>query len=349
MSSKPDFIRKKFGPLREKTLRNALAHRIVKEFPRIGGPRICQLCADMILEVISKHMRSQEHVTHGQALWMAVSVNNPPAHRQRIADTDLVPVLLDLCTAEDVQQRIDRRPAPERLLHKVLRLCQQAHEQGGLLSNCDLAELLNTTDSEIAHVLARHERLTNTVVPAVPPSTMLERGLLISGSFVGSATPRARSRTSSRETYHSLEAVDRYLGQYDRVRHCRLEGLTPEQTAPPLVAACPWSGSILRSTICWRKTVADLTWHSPEQRLASSGARMGSQEETEAGAELCQWSGPDRGEGNCPTRVLPATLRSPGRRIGQRGDATRAPTQAPRPGWAAGRHPSAFPGLAYKR
>ena len=58
MSSKPDFIRKKFGPLRAKTLRNALAHRIVKEFPRIGGPRICQLCADMILEVISKHMRS---------------------------------------------------------------------------------------------------------------------------------------------------------------------------------------------------------------------------------------------------------------------------------------------------
>ena len=33
MSSKPDFIRKKFGPLRAKTLRNALAQRIVKEFP----------------------------------------------------------------------------------------------------------------------------------------------------------------------------------------------------------------------------------------------------------------------------------------------------------------------------
>ena len=32
----------------------------------------------MILEVISKHMHSQEHLTHGQALWMAVSVNNQP-------------------------------------------------------------------------------------------------------------------------------------------------------------------------------------------------------------------------------------------------------------------------------
>ena len=41
----------------------------------------------------------------------------------------------------------------------------------------------------------------------------------------------------ARETYHSLEAVDRYLGQYDRVRHCRLQGLTPEQTAHTL-ACC---------------------------------------------------------------------------------------------------------------
>ena len=98
MSTKPDFVRKKFGPLRDKTLRNALAHRIAKEFPRIGGSRICKLCADMILEVIFKHMRPQDHVTHGQTLWMAVSVNDPPRHRRKIADTDLVPVLLELST-----------------------------------------------------------------------------------------------------------------------------------------------------------------------------------------------------------------------------------------------------------
>ena len=112
-------------------MRNALAHRIAKEFPRIGGPRICQLCADMILEVVSKHMRPKDHLTHGQALWMAVSVNDPPAQHRRIADTELVPVLLDLCTAEDVQQRIDRLPARQRLLQKALRLCQQAYQQGG--------------------------------------------------------------------------------------------------------------------------------------------------------------------------------------------------------------------------
>ena len=37
----------------------------------------------------------------------------------------------------------------------------------------------------------------------------------------------------------------------------------------------------------------------------------------------------------------PFRLDEPGWRIGQRGNATRAPTQVPRPGWAAGRRPSA--------
>ena len=41
------------------------------------------------------------------------------------------------------------------------------------------------------------------------------------------------------ETYHSLEAVDRYLGQFDRVRHCRQQGLSVEETAFTL--DCSWA------------------------------------------------------------------------------------------------------------
>lgn len=235
MSSKPDFVRKKFGPLRAKTLRNALAHRIAKEFPRIGGPRICQLCADMILEIIDKHMRPKDHLKHGQMLWMAVRRDDPPGRHQTIADTELIPVLLDVSTAGDVQMRIDRLPAPQRLLRKALRLCRQAHEQGGLLSNCDLAELLGTCDSRIAAALSEHERLTETVVPR--RATLHDVGTALTHKRIICWKRYAEGKEPhvvAQETYHSLEAVDRYLGQYDRVRHCRLEGFTPEQTAHAL-------------------------------------------------------------------------------------------------------------------
>jgi hypothetical protein len=235
MSSQPDFIRKKYGSLRDKTLRTAIAHRISTEFPRIGGPRICSLCADMILEVVFKHMRPRDHVKHGQVLWMAVAVDDPPRRHQKIADTKLVPVLLDISTAEDVQRRIDRLPAAERLLHRVRRLCQQAYEQGGLLSNCDIAEMLHTGDGHIGTLLAQYERLTNTIVPR--RATLHDVGSGLTHKRIICWKRYAEGKDPdvvARETYHSLDAVDHYLGQYDRVRHCRLEGLTPEQIAHAL-------------------------------------------------------------------------------------------------------------------
>jgi Protein of unknown function (DUF1670) len=237
MSSTPDFIRKKFGPLRQKNLKNALAHQIGVHFPRIG-PRLCQVCAEMVLEFIEQHLRPKQQVPHGSLLWMAVSRDDPPRHRQRIADTDLVPVVLALSTPDDIQRRIDRVAAPQRLLYKALRLCEQAYAQGGLLSNCDLAELLSISDSYMASLLAQHERRTRSLVPR--RATLHDVGTGLTHKRIICWKRYAEGKDPhivARETYHSLEAVDRYLGQYDRVRHCRLQGMSPEQTAHALACS----------------------------------------------------------------------------------------------------------------
>jgi hypothetical protein len=169
---------------------------------------------------------------------MAVSLNDPPRHRQKIADSDLIPVLLELSTADDVDQRIERRPVSQRLLRKAIRLCQQAHRQGGLLSNCDLAELLNNNEGRIAVLLAEHERETNTLVPRRATLHDVGTGLTHKRIICWKRFAEGKDpHVVARETYHTLEAVDRYLGQYDRVRHCRLQGLTPEQTALALLCS----------------------------------------------------------------------------------------------------------------
>lgn len=232
MGSTPDPLRKRFAPLQAKTLKNALSHRIRREFPRIGGPRIGDLCAEMVLEVVRTHVRSKEHLTHGQVLWLAIAVDDPPRRHQTILETDLAPVVLDLSTSEDVDGRLKRDSTDERLLSKILRLCRQAYEQGGLLSNCDLAELLATHDERISRLLTQYERQHKTIVPR--RATLHDVGSGMTHKRIICYKRYAEGKPAdqvARETYHSLEAVDRYLGQYDRVRHCRLEGLTPEQTA----------------------------------------------------------------------------------------------------------------------
>lgn len=232
MSGPPDFLKKKFLPLQDKTLRNALAHRLGKEFPRLGGPRILGLCADLVLEVIQAHLRPRQHLQHGQALWLGISVNDPPARNKRTADTDLIPLVLDLSTVDDVQARIDRTSPDQRLLRKALRLCRQAYEQGALLSNCDLAELLSTSDSIVASLLSAHERATNKVVPRRATvhdvgSGLTHKRIILRKRFLEGKPPDQVAR----ETYHTLEAVDRYLGHYDRVRHCKQQGMSKEEIA----------------------------------------------------------------------------------------------------------------------
>ncbi|MBW2257808.1 MAG: DUF1670 domain-containing protein [Deltaproteobacteria bacterium] len=238
MGKPVDYIRKKYAPLLDKTLENALAHRIAKEFPRIGGRRIRQLCAAMILEVVSEHLRPREHLRHGQVLWTAVHKDHPLGYRQRIAESELVPVVLDLSVAEDIEARLARRSHPEILRQKAVRLCHQAYAQNGLLSNCDLAELLATSDSQIATALGQHERQTKKPVPRratvhdVGTSLTHKRIICWKRYAEGKDVPQI-----ARETYHCMDSVDRYLGHYDRVRHCRLEGLGPAETAHALACS----------------------------------------------------------------------------------------------------------------
>ena len=232
MSRKPDYVRKHYGPLLQKTLQNAVSHVIGEQFPRIGGPRIRELCARMILEVVSVHVRPSEHLRHGQALWLGIAVDDPPRRHQRTVDTHLVPVVLDVSTPDDIHARLDRKPPGERLRLRVVRLCEQAHRQGALLSNCDLAELLSVSDQRISRALIEHEEKTGQLVPR--RATLHDVGTGLTHKRIICRKRYAEGKPAdvvARETYHSLEAVDRYLGQFDRVRHCRRQGMSPGKIA----------------------------------------------------------------------------------------------------------------------
>ena len=147
-------------------------------------------------------------------------------------DTDLIPVVLEVSTSEDIELRLQRAGRSELLLQKSLRLCRQAYEQGGVLSNSDLSELLVISAAKVSQLLAAYERHTGQVVPR--RATVHDVGTGLTHKRIICFKHYAGGKTAdevARETYHSLEAVDHYLGQYDRVRHCRLQGLTPEETA----------------------------------------------------------------------------------------------------------------------
>lgn len=232
MGAKVDYVKKKFGPQLERTLRTILSHKISREFPRVGGSRICDLCAEMVLEAVFAHMPRHEHQTHGQVVWMAYSRDDPPSRGKTAVHTDMLPVVLDLICPDDIHEIIQRLHPKQRLLNRALRLCQQAYEQGALLSNIDLSLLLNSRESDISSALHLYEAETQKIVPRRATlhdvgSGMTHKNIICRKKYLDGKT----SDVIARETNHSIEAVDIYLAQFDRVRHCRLQGMDAKQTA----------------------------------------------------------------------------------------------------------------------
>jgi len=231
MGGKADYVRKKFEPQKQRSIEAALAHRIGVEFPRLG-PRLRGVCAEMVMETLSAHLRPREELTHGQIRWVAYSLDDPPARGKTAAETDMIPVVLDLATREDIDAILQRQTSDQRLLDRALRLCRQAWQQGALLSDIDLQMLLGVAACRISTLLVRHEKQTGTLIPR--RATLHDMGSGLTHKRIICIKRYRDGKTSdliARETSHSLEAVDQYLGQFDRVRHCRQQGMTPEETA----------------------------------------------------------------------------------------------------------------------
>lgn len=236
MNPNPDYRLKHYGAQRFRNLQGALAQRLGSEFPRLGGPRILGLCARMIMEVVDEHLPACERLAHGQIIWQAIDLDERPRRNRTGAQTRTRAVVLTLHDPGDVDDCLEqpRNQAHWRALcrKRAVRMCREAHAQGALLSNVDLSLLLGAPDCLIAGLLCDWEREHGQLVAR-------RANLHDVGSGVTHKRIICRKRhlegkdpaQVARETRHSQQAVDRYLGQYDRVRHCRQQGMDTLQTA----------------------------------------------------------------------------------------------------------------------
>ncbi len=232
MGAKADFVRKKYGPLARKTLTSALWSCLAEDFPPLRGERRLRASAERIRELIFGPVRSREALRHGPVLWLGIATEERPGWRKPLSQMELVALLLELVTDEHIEAILKREKAGARLPRRCPRLCRQAHKQGGLLSNCDLAVLPGCSDSALAPVLADYERNNNCLVPRRATLHDVGSGLthqrVICWKRYGEGK---RSEQVARESCHGMEAVDRYLGQFERVRHGRRQEFSEEETA----------------------------------------------------------------------------------------------------------------------
>jgi hypothetical protein len=215
-----------------KTLHSALCHLLQTEFPGVFGPAITRLFADRISEIVERFLPQKSCFKMGQVFWTAVAVDDPPARGKRIENTRLVPVVLDLVTAQDIDDAVSTGLRVRRRHEKVLRLFRQAFNQGAVLGLPDVSLLTNHSINGISRIVISHERQTGEIVPR--RGTIHDMGRSVSHKAVICYKRLVEQKPTSQvaqETLHSTDEVEYYVQTFRRIQLCRDSGMSEEDTA----------------------------------------------------------------------------------------------------------------------
>ncbi|MCD6455641.1 MAG: DUF1670 domain-containing protein, partial [Methanophagales archaeon] len=100
------------------------------------------------------------------------------------------------------------------------------------LAETDISFILSCSLTTIKKDIAEYERENNVVLPR--RGTVHDLGRSTTHKQIicrKSVQDRKATPDIARETYHSPNAVDRYLNDFDRVRFCLKKGLSVEETS----------------------------------------------------------------------------------------------------------------------
>lgn len=222
---------KKSRRLKDKNIKNLLLHRFLHHYGYDKGEITAKAIIDDILKLIEEYFLVSSidddlhHVHYGQLVYMAVDVEGYPRRGQSIADTKLRPVVLSLVTDDDQDVYAHGFDFATLRKNRIKRWCDQAFDQGGLLSQLDLSILLGVCDATISKYVneiqnSGHLLPTRGNIHDLSGAVTHKREI-ITLYLENYMTPEIATKTK-----HSREAVDRYIQDYHRVEMLWRHGIT---------------------------------------------------------------------------------------------------------------------------
>jgi hypothetical protein len=164
----------------------------------------------------------------GQMIWLAIDAQEPPGkplkecHLKRI-------ILTHINQQEDSEVRRRYGPVAKRR-QQILRMCSEAQEQKALLTQEDLAEILDTDVRTIRRDI-KASRLEGIVVPTRGQQKDIGPGVTHRVKAVELFLQGKEPVEIARHIKHSLTAVERYVDTFCRVVYCQRQFRSNLKTA----------------------------------------------------------------------------------------------------------------------
>jgi hypothetical protein len=152
---------KKFRRINDKSLRQHLIYKFLNSYGYDKGEVTAKAIVDDILKTIEHYFvvrkpleqmaqgkppPDERYLRYGQLVWMAVPVDEFPERGKSIVKTRMKPVILTYLASEDIETIRGGFTSRQLRTNRMVRWCEEAYDQGALLTQLDLAVLLNVCD-----------------------------------------------------------------------------------------------------------------------------------------------------------------------------------------------------------
>jgi len=195
----------------------SIAQFFETNFPKFFGQQIRDRIAQQLLALIESQCPEVTALRPGQCVWNAIAIETR-------ADSDklrLVPVILTLVNDADIE-RLAAGETPNKVRQDAIaRVLEEAYQQGALLSMRDIGLLTWHKHEDMSLTRKAWEAAHGRQLPH--PGNLQDMGSCITHKIaivVKAVYERKDPRQVARETHHTLEAVERYLRDFQRVRTC---------------------------------------------------------------------------------------------------------------------------------
>jgi len=214
------FLEARYRRLKGKTLRHILLDRFLNQYGYDKGAVTASAIVEDLLCLIEHYYRYTDNsfLKPGQMVWHAVPVDEYPKKGKTIAQTKLKPVVLDMISDADIDDI--RTPIHHREIRikRLERWTTQTYDQRALLTQLDLAVLLNTSTNTVGDYMQEYRDLYKRALPTRGNIQLIGSGQSHKREIVALHLKGYLTPTISQKTNHSRDAVERYIRDFESVK-----------------------------------------------------------------------------------------------------------------------------------
>lgn len=149
----------------EQGMKEDIKALIEKDYSMISGEKVKEMFASDILRLIERRQDYVMKIDSGQVLWLGVKKEEKQNYGKNASNTGIVPVTLSLLAPSDIDMLSSGFTMREVRERQMVRLFKEGYEQGGDLSNNNIALLLNISPSTVSKQVREYMERTKEVVP----------------------------------------------------------------------------------------------------------------------------------------------------------------------------------------